>query len=436
MTAKETSQQLWKEAQQHLVGGVSSPVRSFSAVRGTPPFVQRAEGPYLHSEDGVVYVDFINSFGPLILGHAPPAVVDAIQKAAALGTSFAAPHRGELTLAQEVKRRIPRIDKIRFVNSGTEAVQSAVRLARGCTGRDLLVKFQGCYHGHVDSLLVEAGSGLATFGVASSAGVTEGVAKDTIVLPLDDDEVLNQVFKEHGEKIAALIVEPLPANNGLLVQRPEFLALMRNLCDAWGALLIFDEVITGLRVKEGSIGNALGIQPDLYTLGKVIGGGLPVGAYGGPAKWMDHLSPLGPVYQAGTLSGNPLALAAGIASLKELERCNGHDRLEELGQLLETALWPVLEKSEHPYQLVRHGSIFWLAYGPGAAPRRADRIHEGASIVFRDLHYQMLERGWMLAPSAYEVGFLSLSHTPELIERFASDLAISLAEVRPLEPTV
>ncbi len=429
----KTSEELWREARRHLVGGVNSPVRSYSAVGGTPPFIERAEGARMISEDGTEYVDFINSFGPLVLGHAHETVVQAICEAAQRGTSFAAPHRGEVEIAVQIKELIPRIEKVRLVNSGTEAVQSAVRLARGCTGRDLLVKFEGCYHGHVDALLVEAGSGLATFGVASSAGIPEGTARDTVVLPLDDREALAETFAAHGDEIACVILEPLPANNGLLPQRTEFLQQIRDLCDQHGALLVFDEVITGFRSRHGTVGNALGIQPDLYTLGKIIGGGLPVGAYGGPRELMDQLAPLGPVYQAGTLSGNPLAVAAGSATLRAMTQSDGWARLEELGQQLEAAVGPVLEASPHPYSLVRHGSIFWMAYGANEPIRRADAFHPDTARAFRELHGRMLGRGWMLAPSAYEVGFLSLAHTQELMEAFAADLAASLQEIPPLE---
>ena len=421
------TQDLWKEAQQHLVGGVNSPVRSFSAVEGHPLFVRRAVGPHVVTEDGDELVDFVGSFGPLILGHSHPDVVTAICDAAANGTSFATPHEGELEIARRVKELIPRIEKLRMVNSGTEAVQSAVRLARGATGRDLIVKFEGCYHGHVDSLLVKAGSGLATFGVASSAGVPAGTTRDTLVLPLDDEAALEGVFEEHGDHIAAVIIEPLPANNGLLVQRPEFLRHIREECDRAGALLIFDEVISGFRSRAGTYGSQIGIDPDLYTLGKIIGGGLPVGAYGGPAAIMDHLAPLGPVYQAGTLSGNPLALAAGNATLRVLADNDVWTQLEQLGQKLDERVAPVLAESGLDLHLVRHESIFWMSLGPDQPVRRADRLHSDAATVYAKLHRQLLDRGWMLAPSAFEVGFLSLAHTPELIDSFASALEAALA---------
>ncbi len=431
MTAGNASAQLWAEAQRHLVGGVNSPVRAFRAVGGTPPFIDRAEGALMHSVDGTSYVDFIGSFGPLVLGHSHPAVVEAVRQAAARGTSFAAPHEGEVELARMVKALVPAIEKIRFVNSGTEATQSAVRLARGATGRDLLLKFDGCYHGHVDSLLVEAGSGLATFGIASSAGIPAATARDTIVLPLDDDDALDEAFDRHGNRLAAAIIEPLPANNGLLVQRPAYLERLRRLCSEYGALLILDEVLSGFRVPGITVGNRLGVEPDLYTLGKVIGGGLPVGAYGGSAALMDQLSPLGPVYQAGTLSGNPLAVAAGLATLRELDANDGWDRIEQLGAALSRELDAVTAASDHPYQVVRVGSIFWLAYGNSEPPRRADRFHPKTAEVFGRLHRGLLERGFLLAPSAFEVGFLSLAHDERTLNAFAAALRDALAEAPP-----
>lgn len=429
MRAGRTSEELWAEAQRHLVGGVNSPVRAYRAVGGTPPFIAEAEGAFMRSVDGRSYVDFIGSFGPLVLGHSHPAVVEAVREAAARGTSFAAPHEGEVELARMVKELVPGIEKIRFVNSGTEATQSAIRLARGCTGRDLVLKFEGCYHGHVDALLVEAGSGLATFGIASSAGIPAATARDTIVLPLDDEDALDEAFRRHGGNLAAAIIEPLPANNGLLVQRPEFLKRLRRRCTEHGALLILDEVLSGFRVPGVTVGAELGIEPDLWTLGKVIGGGLPVGAYGGPARLMDQLSPLGPVYQAGTLSGNPLAVAAGLATLRELNANDGWNRMEALGARLEGELGPVLASSGHPYRTVRCGSIFWLAYGGGELPRRVDRFHPNTAEIFGLLHRGLLERGFMLAPSAYEVGFLSLAHEEDTLTGFATAVGEALAAI-------
>jgi glutamate-1-semialdehyde 2,1-aminomutase len=420
---------LWEEAQRHFVGGVNSPVRAYRAVGGDPPIVRRAEGPYLITEDGRTYVDFVGSFGPLVLGHADPEVVAAVQQATAEGTSFAATHRGEIELARRVKALIPGIEKLRLVNSGTEAVSGAVRLARGYTGRNRVLKFEGCYHGHVDGLLVRGGSGLATFGIATSAGVTPATAAETVVVGLDDEAALSQAFERHGRELAAAIVEPLPANCGLLPQRPEFLARLRALCSEHGALLIFDEVISGLRLAAGSYANQIDVAPDLFTLGKVIGGGLPVGAFGGRAEIMDLLAPLGPVYQAGTLSGNPLATAGGNATLHAMVRRDGWRRLEELGAHLERALEPVLDRAPLPFTLVRVESIFWLAYGEGAPWRDVARLDPAAPAVFAKLHRALRERGFLLAPSAYEVGFLSLAHEEPVLEAFAAAVEESLREI-------
>lgn len=301
------------------------------------------------------------------------------------------------------------MDKVRFVSSGTEAVMSAVRLARGYTGRDYLVKFEGCYHGHVDSLMVNSGSGLATFGIASSPGIPNDTVATTLVAPLDDIEAVEYLFSEHGDDIAAVVIEPLPANNGLLVQSKEFLSKLRELCDKHGSLLIFDEVISGFRFKQGSYGDISGVTPDITALGKVIGGGLPVGAYGASSEIMENLSPLGPVYQAGTLSGNPLAMAAGIKTLDLLDE-EAYDRLEELGKLLQDSVEPILEKHGFPMRLVRLGSLFWFSPGSDEPPARADLIPSNAGKLYSDLHRSLLEKGYMLAPSAYEIGFIATVH--------------------------
>ena len=325
------------------------------------------------------------------------------------GTSFGAPHIGEIELAKRVKQRFSHMDKVRFVSSGTEAVMSAVRLARGYTGRDYLVKFEGCYHGHVDSLMVNSGSGLATFGIASSPGIPNDTVATTLVAPLDDIEAVEYLFSEHGDDIAAVVIEPLPANNGLLVQSKEFLSKLRELCDKHGSLLIFDEVISGFRFKQGSYGDISGVTPDITALGKVIGGGLPVGAYGASSEIMENLSPLGPVYQAGTLSGNPLAMAAGIKTLDLLDE-EAYDRLEELGKLLQDSVEPILEKHGFPMRLVRLGSLFWFSPGSDEPPARADLIPSNAGKLYSDLHRSLLEKGYMLAPSAYEIGFIATVH--------------------------
>lgn len=403
------SDQLHNEALSHLVGGVNSPVRAFKSVHGNPIYFEKAFGAHVTDVDGNVLVDFVQSWGPLIHGHSHPEIIETVHEKMLNGTSFGAPHLGEIELAKRVKQRFSHMDKVRFVSSGTEAVMSAVRLARGCTGRDILVKFEGCYHGHVDSLMVSSGSGLATFGIASSPGIPHDTVATTLICPLDDLEAVEYLFNEHGSEIAAVVIEPLPANNGLLVQRPEFLRGLRTLCDQHGALLIFDEVISGFRFQEGSYGDLCGVTPDLTALGKVIGGGLPVGAYGARSEIMEHLSPLGPVYQAGTLSGNPLAMAAGAKTLDLLSK-EAYQHMDRLGALLEEQLGVVFEKHGHPMRVVRRESLFWLSPGDGTPAIRADQIPKDAAALYADVHRALLERGYMLAPSAYEIGFISTSH--------------------------
>jgi len=416
------STQWFDRALEVLPGGVSSPVRAFRSVGGTPPVIRNAEGAYVHDVDGNRYLDFVGSWGPLILGHANRHVVKAVADAVQRGMSFGAPSAVEIELAEEVVAGYPGIEQVRFVSSGTEAVMSAVRLARGATGRDIIVKFSGCYHGHADHLLVAAGSGLATFGTPSSQGVPEPIAGLTRVLPLDDDDALAALFDREGDRVAAAIIEPVPANNGLLLQRPRFLATLRELCTRHGALLIFDEVISGFRLGPGGAAALYGMQPDLATFGKVIGGGMPVGAFGGPREIMQHLAPTGGVYQAGTLSGNPVAMTAGLTTLKYLQRYDCWEGLEELGQYLKQRLGSVLNRSGIPAAVVRIGSIFWIAWGSSSAPASAEAIHPDAARIYRDVFHGLLERGIALAPSAYEVGFLSLAHTPEHIDRLATAL--------------
>ncbi len=423
MSAGPASKSLFARAQAVLPGGVNSPVRAFRAVGGTPPVVRRAEGCYLEDEDGQRYLDFVGSWGPLVLGHAHPEVCRAIHEAVDRGTTYGAPCRAEVDLAEAIVDCYPGLEQVRCVSSGTEATMSAIRLARGATNRDLIVKFSGCYHGHADHLLVAAGSGLVTFGEPSSAGVPSAFASLTRVLPLDDSERLESFFAEEGEQVAAVILEPLPANNGLLVQRPEFLHLLRELTEKAGTLLIFDEVISGFRIARGGCAERYGITPDLATFGKIIGGGMPVGAFGGRRELMNHLAPGGPVYQAGTLSGNPVAMSAGLATLQILQRDGAWDRLEELGKTLEALLAPVLATAPIRIRLVREGSIFWLAIGEGEPPRAAEAIAPGVADHYRPIFQGLLERGIAIAPSAYEVGFISLAHRKEDLEQFASTLA-------------
>lgn len=424
MTAGPGSRAWMERAAKVLPGGVSSPVRAYRAVGGTPLVFRRGEGAWIEDVDGRRYLDFVNSWGPLILGHAHPEVRQAIVEAAERGTTFGAPAEGEVELAEAVVAAYPGLEQVRFVSSGTEATMSAIRLARGATGRDRIIKFSGCYHGHADHLLVAAGSGLVTFGHPSSAGVPESFARETIVLPLDDEDAVTTALRREGDRIAAVILEPVPANNGLLLQRRDFLTTLRRETERAGSLLIFDEVISGFRLARGGAAERFGVQPDLATFGKVIGGGLPVGAFGGRREIMRHLAPEGPVYQAGTLSGNAVAMAAGLTTLRILEREDAWARLEALGQTLEALLAPRLASAPFPVQLVRAGSLFWLALQAGPPPRAAEALESAMAERYRRLFHGLLDRGIALAPSAYEVGFLSLAHERAHLER----LAVALEE--------
>ena len=402
---QKTSVELFERARQVIPGGVNSPVRAFRSVGGTPLFMTHGEGCRIRDADGNEYIDFVNSWGPLILGHRPPRVVAALQSQIGHALTFGTPCEQEVMLAeyaiQRIRPTVPSVECIRFVSSGTEAVMSALRLARGYTGRSKILKFEGCYHGHVDSLLVKAGSGLATAGVPDSAGVPPSFTADTIVLPLDDDEALVHCFARQGAEIAAAIVEPVPANNGLLIQRPEFLELLARLCREHSCLLIFDEVISGFRVGfTGASGNYR-MQPDLVTYGKIIGGGLPVGAFAGRKKIFESLAPDGPVYQAGTLSGNPMAMTAGLAQLQLLDQ-QVYERLDRLGAYLEEQF----DRLKTGWGMTRLHSIFWIYQGD-EPPRRADQISRDSMAVYARLHRHALEHGIHLAPSGYEVGFLS-----------------------------
>jgi glutamate-1-semialdehyde 2,1-aminomutase len=424
------SEALYRRALNVIPGGVSSPVRAFRAVGGTPRFIARGAAQHVTDADGNTYLDFVNSWGALILGHAHPAVVAAITEAAASGTTFGAPCEGEVELAERIVASYSALEQVRFVSSGTEAVMSAIRLARAFPGRDLIVKFSGCYHGHADHLLVAAGSGLATFGRPSSAGVPEAFTACTRVLPLDDEASLEALFAKEGAQIAAVIIEPVPANHGLLLQRTAFLETLRKVTSKHGTLLIFDEVISGFRLARGGVSELTGIVPDLATFGKVIGGGMPVGAFGGSRRIMARLAPDGDTYQAGTLSGNPVAMASGIATLDVLIKQNGWQKLEVLGAELETLLQPVLAKAGFPVHLTRQGSLFWMSFHEEGAPRTAAPLTEAASKRFSGLFHAMLERGVYLPPSAYEACFLSLAHTSADLHRFTQALSDSFAAIR------
>jgi glutamate-1-semialdehyde 2,1-aminomutase len=404
-----TNQTLFQEALTHFPGGVSSPVRAFRAVGGTPKFFRKAWGARFEDEEGRRYVDLCMSWGPLILGHANPDIIGAAAEAMAEGLSFGAPSRRELALARRIKELVPFVEKMRFVSSGTEAVMSALRAARGFTRRERILKFEGCYHGHSDGMLVKAGSGLVTFGEPSSAGVPKGFADLTTVISLDDREALERTFAELGGELAAAIIEPIPANNGLLVQDLDFLRRLRELCTKHGAVLIFDEVISGFRVAPGGASELFDITPDLVTYGKIIGGGMPVGLYGGRKDIMAVISPDGPVYQAGTLSGNPVAMAAGLATLERLTPA--------LYRELDTkaAAWAAAFETIPGLHAPRIGSLIWPLFQPGV--KRADRVESGAIGKFNKLHGLMLEQGIYLPPSGFEVAFLSVAHgEPELEE--------------------
>lgn len=433
MSAGPRSRQLYARACELMPAGVNSPVRAFRSVGGQPIFYASASGCRFTDVDGREYVDYVGSWGPLILGHAHPAVVEAVRQAAAKGLSYGAPCPEEVELASIVVEAVPHLEMVRFVSSGTEAVMSAVRLARGVTGRDTVVKFSGCYHGHADHLLVAAGSGLATFGTPSSAGVPEDFARHTMVLPLDDQEALERTFAEHGGRIAAVIIEGIPANAGLLIQRREFVHRLRELCTGNGALLILDEVITGFRLGPGGAAAFYGVDPDLATYGKVIGGGMPVGAYGGRRELMEQLAPLGPVYQAGTLSGNPVAMAAGIATLRELLAEGGaaYRRLEALGARLAAGLEELFARHGRPWRVARAGSILWMSLQSGEPPRRYEDISPKAAEVYAELHRRLLARGIYLAPSAYEVTFLSTAHDEEVVDHTLAAFDAVLEEITP-----
>jgi len=406
------SQALFAEALRHLPGGVNSPVRAFRAVGGEPFFVDRAAGARVWDVDGHACVDYVGTWGPAILGHAHPRIVAAVQAAAAHGTSFGIPNPHEVTLARLVKAAVPAVEKIRFCSSGTEACLSAIRLARGFTGRDLILKFDGCYHGHGDSLLVKAGSGALTLGHPDSAGVPAALARLTLVLPFNDPDALRAAFAAHGRDLAAVILELVPANAGLSLPRPGYLDLLRELTRAHGAVLIADEVMTGFRLGPGGAQALYGVVPDLSTFGKIIGGGLPVGAFGGRAEIMDHLAPLGPVYQAGTLSGNPLAMAAGIAALEELQAGDAYARLETLGTALEAGLKDAARTAGVAVQFQRVGSMFCAYFRDAPVWHLADALKSDRARFARFFH-GMLDRGVYLAPSQFEAGFLSAAHTAE-----------------------
>jgi glutamate-1-semialdehyde 2,1-aminomutase len=432
------SSQLFATAQKRIPGGVNSPVRAFRNVDGAPFFVTHAKGAKIWDVDGKEYTDYLGSWGPAILGHAPKVVVDAVGEAATQGLSFGIPNPLEVEMAELICEWMPSIEKVRMVNSGTEATMSCIRLARAFTGRDRIIKFDGCYHGHVDGLLVKTGSGALTHGRPDSAGVPQAFADLTISLPFNNADLVRRAFAENKGEIAAIIVEPVPANAGLYLPSGDFLSILRKECTVNDALLIFDEVITGFRLARGGAQEIYGVNPDLTALGKVIGGGLPVGAFGGRAEIMDQLSPDGPVYQAGTLSGNPLAMAAGLAQLRELERINGWKLLEELGAQFEKLTRSAIKfaaanpsrggRAQTDVTFQRVGSMFCLFFAQEpifdlASARRSDLK------TFARFFHACLRRGIYFAPSQFETGFISTAHLPEDLERTASVVREALAEL-------
>ena len=422
------SSELFARAQKCIPGGVNSPVRAFRNVDATPFFVARAEGAKIRDVDGNEYIDYVGSWGPAILGHAPKVVVDAVREAATRGLSYGIPNPLEVEMAELICDWMPSIEKVRMVNSGTEATMSCIRLARAFTRRDKIIKFDGCYHGHVDALLVKTGSGALTHGQPSSAGVPPAFVDLTLSLPFNDVELLRKAFRENKNEIAAVIVEPIPANAGLYFPREKFLSVLREECTRNGALLIFDEVITGLRVARGGAQQIYRIKPDLTALGKIIGGGLPVGAFGGCAEIMDQLSPEGPVYQAGTLSGNPLALAAGLAQLRELERINGWKLLEESGAQFEQLALSAIKDAKTDITFHRLGSLFCLFFAPGPIVDLAGAQRSDLKMFARFFH-DCLKRGVYFAPSQFETGFISTAHTAEDIERTGAVVREALANL-------
>ncbi|HET9404878.1 MAG TPA: glutamate-1-semialdehyde 2,1-aminomutase [Burkholderiales bacterium] len=410
------SQKLFQRAQLVIPAGVNSPVRAFRSVGGTPPFIQRGKGALVWDADGRAYIDYVGSWGPLVVGHAHPDVVKAVQHAAERGLSFGAPTEQEVEMAELLCRLVPSIEQVRLVSSGTEATMSAIRLARGFTGRSKIVKFEGCYHGHADSLLVKAGSGALTFGQPSSAGVPEAAAADTLVLDYNSDVALEHAFERDGAGIAAVIVEPVAGNMNLVAPRPGFLESLRRLCTRYGTVLIFDEVMTGFRVALGGAQALYGVEPDLTTLGKVIGGGLPVGAFGGRREIMQAIAPLGPVYQAGTLSGNPVAVAAGLATLKLIQSPDFHDRLAANARALCEGLVDCAQKYKIAFSAASVGGMFGVFFRQ-TAPSSYAEVMQCDKEMFNRFFHAMLVEGIYLAPSAYEAGFVSSAHGAAEIER-------------------
>jgi glutamate-1-semialdehyde 2,1-aminomutase len=428
MISRAKSEQLFAEALGLLPGGVNSPVRAFRAVGGHPFFVHQARGAHVLDVDGNDYIDYVGTWGPAILGHAHPKIIAAVQAAAANGTSFGIPNPLEVQMARKICSMVPSVQKVRMCNSGTEATMSAIRLARGFTQRDKIIKFDGCYHGHADSLLVRAGSGALTFGNPDSAGVPAAFTQHTIVLPYNDPEAVTAAFQANPKQIAGIIVEPVPGNAGLYLPKAGYLQFLREVAQANGALLIFDEVMTGFRLAKGGAQERFGITPDLTCFGKIIGGGLPVGAFGGRADIMDQLAPLGPVYQAGTLSGNPVAMAAGLAALEELCAGDAYDRLEQLGAILESGLATAAKSAGVSVRFNRCGSMFCAYFTDRPVHNLADAMTSDRE-RFKKYFHGMLAEGVYFAPSQFEAGFLSTAHTEADVDKTINSAAKVLKTV-------
>ena len=422
------SNDLFETAKKYIPGGVNSPVRAFRSVGGTPFFTKRAEGPFLYTADDERLTDFVCTWGPALHGHNHPEIKEAIQVALDQGTSFGTPNPYEVEMAQLIEKIVPSVEKVRMCNSGTEATMSAIRLARGYTQKNKIIKFSGCYHGHVDSLLVQAGSGALTLGNPNSAGIPESFAKETIVIPYNDLDALTQVLEHFKDEIACVIVEPYPANCGLILPKTNFLSDLRQITNQHQSILIFDEVMTGFRVALGGVQEKEGVIPDLTAMGKIIGGGLPVGAIGGKAEIMDHFAPDGPVYQAGTLSGNPLALAAGIASLKKCMRDNPYPLLDQLGSRVKTALDETAKEKGIPLQVPQVGSMFALFFSETPVTNFTEATQSNTDL-FKALFNQALSNKVYLPPSAYETCFISTAHDSEIMESAIEGLCDALKKI-------
>lgn len=423
------SEELFHQAQHSIPGGVNSPVRAFKGVGGTPIFIEQAEGAYITDADQKQYIDYVGSWGPMILGHNHPAIRDAAIAAVNRGLSFGTPTATEITMAEKVIELVPSIEKVRMVNSGTEATMSAIRLARGYTGRNKILKFEGCYHGHADSLLVKAGSGALTLGVPSSPGIPEEVAQHTLTVGFNQLEQVQQVFQEVGNDIACIIVEPVAGNMNCITPEPGFLEGLRAICDQYGSVLIFDEVMTGFRVARGGAQAFYQVTPDLTCLGKVIGGGMPVGAFGGKAEIMDYIAPLGPVYQAGTLSGNPVAMAAGLAALNQLTQSADYEQLEQRVTELMTGFKQLANKHGIPLTTNQAGGMFGFFFTDAEQVTTFEQATQCNMAQFKTFYHAMLEQGVYLAPSAYEAGFMSFAHSKEDIQETLRCADIAFAQV-------